>query len=109
MLEMMILTMCVLPFVLGLYALKILEQRRRDDDDFPPPPGDDPMPPIDPWPVSPAGRRRLADRDSTPSPVDRRPVTSPVAVRFRRGTPSTRDEADRPGSAFQGESLALSD
>jgi len=95
----MILTMSVLPFVLGLYALKILEQRRRDDDDLPPPPGDDPLPPTDPWPVSPSGRRRLGDQEPAPSPVDRRPVASPVAFRSSRVTTGTREETDRFGPA----------
>jgi len=93
MLELTILTLSVLPFVLGLYALKVLERRRRDDDDLPPPPGDDPSHPVDPWPVSPTGRLRLGDREPSPSSADRRPVASTVSLRSARSAPSTRDEA----------------
>jgi len=107
MLELMILTMSVLPFVLGLYALKILEQRRRDDDDLPPPPGDDPFPPKDPLPVSPAGRRRPGDRE--PSRIQRAPMSLSISYRANRATPNTRDDINRLGRPSHSKPPAASD
>jgi len=78
MFELAVLVLSAVPFLLGLFALIVLEKRRRDDNDDLPPPGNEPPPPVRPLPTSPNARPARSDRPrrrSDPSPISpRRPV-----------------------------------
>jgi hypothetical protein len=78
MIELAVLFLSAVPFILGLYALKILERRRGDDGDDLPPPDSGPSGPIDPRPVSPSRALRRTDRPGAPS---RRTSPAPPARR----------------------------
>jgi len=82
MLELAVLFISTLPFLLGLYALKVIERRRNDDGDSPPPPDNDPPAPVSPSPVAPVRHRPdprpRADRSGDRGPA--RPSSrTPVA------------------------------
>jgi hypothetical protein len=88
MLEIAVLVASALPFVVGLYALKVLERRRRGGDDRPPPPDEGPPPPVQPNPGSPARRLRSDRSPSGCSPSGRGPSdrvpSRPVRLRPAR-------------------------
>ena len=62
MLELTVLMLSAIPFLLGLYALKVIGRRRNDDGDPPPPPNTDPPDPIAPFPGAPMSATRRDDR-----------------------------------------------
>ena len=80
MLELTVLFISAMPFVLGLYALRVLERRRDDRSDDPPPPQPDPPPPV--LPPTPPPHARPVRTDREPSPTRSAPVEG------RRATPS---------------------
>lgn len=88
MIEIAVFVLSALPFVLGLYALRMLEEGRDDDPDDPPPPDVEP-PPVSPSPHTP--HRRIPDDDRSPT-ADRppRPSSQPAPQRVRRPSPSSR-------------------
>jgi hypothetical protein len=85
MIELAVFLLSALPFVLGLYALRMLENGRDDDPDDPPPPAVDP-PPISPAPQAP---HRVVPTDDRSPTEDRppRPARHSSPQRTRRPSP----------------------
>lgn len=85
MLELAVLFISTLPFLLGLYALKVIERRRNDGGDSPPPPDSDPPAPVSPSPVAPVrhvpGSRPRSNRSGDRGPARRSSRTPVVPAR----------------------------
>lgn len=80
MMELVVLLMSAMPFLVGLYALRVLENRRNDDGDDPPPPDSGPDYPMDPFAPGPRRERPATPRNASGprAPIRRLPTRMPT-------------------------------